>query len=420
MEHFLKETKNNLKEMTRELYYRFVRVLFYAFLAVLIGVAVGVIATIFGQGLYLINAFREIHPKLIFTLPFSGLLMIWVYLRYGRKVLGGMGLIFRSAEEGSDIPFRLVPLAIFGTWLTHLSGGSAGREGVAVQIGATIASRFARFLPEDAHRHILLLTGVAAGFGGLFGTPVAGTMFALELLVVGKLYYEALVPALIGGFVASFTSAFLGLPHMKVALSNFPLLLPKSIAIILGLGFLFGLVGRSFSWSIFHLRLYFAHLIEKPLYRIAILGAFLAIGLYLFGEGRYSGLGETLFMASFKEDTVYWYDSMAKFIFTVLTLSIGFQGGELTPLFVIGATLGATLGVLVGLPPAFVAALGAIAVFGSATHTFLTPIFIGVEIFGTEGIIFFFAVSVASFVMSGRESIYQNQKDLRNLLLSKE
>lgn len=401
-------------ENTRELYLRFKQVAYYALLAFFIGLIVGVIATIFGEGLFFFARLRESYPWLIFTLPLSGVLIALVYLRYGKKVLGGMALVFQAGDDtGKSIPFRLVPLSIFGTWMTHFSGGSAGREGVAVQIGATVAMAFECLALLPSHRRILLLSGIAAGFGGLFGTPVAGTLFALEVLVVGKVYYEALVPALVAGFSASFVSGFLGLEHIKAPLSEIPFLLPKYIGFVILAGLAFGLVGRSFSWLVLHTRLYLASLIKSPIYRIVSLGALLSIGLYFLGQGRYSGLSDALFMAPFLGEGVYWYDWLLKFLFTVLTLSAGYQGGELTPLFVIGSGLGATLAILFGLPVPFLAALGAIAVFSSATHTLFTPIFIGVEIFGSEGIIYFFAVCVASFVMSGRESIYQNQKDLR-------
>lgn len=411
---FIQKTKLSFLENTKELYLRFKEVVYFAVLAFIIGLIVGAIATIFGKGLFFFADLRTSYPWLIFTLPLSGMLIVWVYLCYGKKVLGGMSLVFQAGDdEGKTILFRLVPLSIFGTWLTHFSGGSAGREGVAVQIGATVAMAFERFAILPKHRRILLLTGIAAGFGGLFGTPVAGTLFALEVLVVGKVYYEALVPALVGGFTASFTSGFLGLEHIKVALTEIPFLLPKYIVFVVIAGFAFGFVGRSFSWLVLHTRLYFANLIPNPLHRIALIGFILSFGLYFFEQGRYSGLSDEVFIAPFTGETFYWYDWFLKFLFTVLTLSAGYQGGELTPLFVIGSGLGATLALLLGLPVPFLAALGAIAVFSSATHTLFTPIFIGVEIFGSEGIIYFFAVCVASFVMSGRESIYQNQKDLR-------
>lgn len=394
------------------------RIVFYTLLAALIGVIVGAIDAFFGIGLLILNDFRAEHP--FFLIPFLGLagvLIMWVYVRYGGKATRGMGLIFAVGYEQDDyIPLRMIPLTIFGTWVTHLFGGSAGREGVAVQIGATVSMAFARFLPKGEHQRILLLSGMAAGFGGLFGTPMAGTFFALEVLIVGSIFYEALVPALIAAWVASFTSRALGLQSMFMPMVAVPQLTPQMLVTIIVAGLCFGVVGKLFAWLLYHMKIAFAHLIRDPIVRIAVIGSVLAVFFLLFDSGRYSGLSDPIFLAAFTNGTIYYWDWALKLILTVVTLAAGFQGGELAPCFVIGAALGFVLGDLFGVPTQLLAACGCAAVFGSATKTLLAPIFIGVEIFGTQTLPYFFIVCVTAYVVAGHDSIYVGQKELTQLL----
>ena len=331
----------------------------YGVLAVIIGIIVGVVTAVFGHGLLFLNEFRDAH--IFYLVPFlgvAGLAIMAVNMRFGGRAQKGMGLVFAvGLGEEENIPLRMVPLTIFSTWTTHLFGGSAGREGVAVQIGATVANQFSRFRPKGADTHIVMACGMAAGFAGLFGTPLAATFFCLEVLVVGSLYYEALAPALVAAYCASFTARSLGLEAM---------LMP--------------------------------------------IGSLLAVCFLLLGQGRYSGLGDALFAGAFTGGDIYYWDWLLKLLLTVLTLACGFQGGELTPLFVIGATLGAVVATALGLPVALFAAMGCVAVFGAATKTMLTPIFIGAEVFGTQGLAFYALAVMVSFIISGHYGIYTKQK----------
>lgn len=387
------------------------RFFFYAVCSSLIGLYVGIVTALFGQGLLLLNAFRNEHLYyLVPFLGFAGLLIMVVNMKFGGKAQRGMGLIFDVGLGKEDkIPLRMVPLTIFSTWMTHLFGGSAGREGVAVQIGATISMQLAGLRPPGAKYHVIVTSGMAAGFAGLFGTPLAATFFALEVLVVGSVYYEALVPALIAAYISSFTARSIGLPAMLMPVGDVPTMDAHFMFITIFAGILFGIVGWLFSWLLNHLRLYFAILIDDPRLRIFIIGCFLAAIFLFVGEGRYSGLSDEIFEAAFTGGDIYFSDWILKLTLTAVTLAAGFQGGELTPLFVVGATLGAFFAQQMGLPVALFAALGCIAVFGSATKTMFAPIFIGAEVFGTQGMPFFALVAISAFFISGHYGIYPSQ-----------
>lgn len=388
--------------------------LFYGILSVLIGICVGVVTAIFGRGLLILNEWRSAH--LLWFVPFlglAGLLMMSVNMRWGGRAQRGMGLVFDVGHgREASIPLRMVPLTIFSTWMTHLFGGSAGREGVAVQIGATLSMQFARVAPAELRRHVILASGMAAGFAGLFGTPIAATFFALEVLVVGSIYYEALAPALIAAYSASFTARALGLSAMAMPIGYVPDLNSRLMLITILAGFVFGAIGWLFSWLLNHLRIYFALLIDDPRLRIFLIGCILAVVFLLAWDGRYSGLSDELFNNAFVGGDIHWYDWLLKMVLTAVTLAAGFQGGELTPLFVIGATLGSFLALAFGLPVALFAAMGSVAVFGAATKTLFAPLFIGVEVFGAQGMPFFMLVAIVAFLVSGHYGIYTKQKYL--------
>ncbi len=386
----------------------------YGLLSVFIGISVGAVTALFGHGLLLVNEWRADHLR--WFVPFlgvAGLLIMTVNMHWGGRAQRGMGLVFDvglGKEEG--IPLRMVPLTMFSTWMTHLFGGSAGREGVAVQIGATVSMQFARWAPGGLRRQIILASGMAAGFAGLFGTPLAATFFALEVLVVGAIYYEALAPALIAAYCASFTARALGLHAMAMPIGPVPDMDSRMMLLTIVLGLLFGAVGWAFSWLLNHLRVAFALLIDDPRLRIFIIGCLLAAVFYVVGDGRYSGLSDGLFMNAFTGGDIYVYDWLLKLVLTVVTLAAGFQGGELTPLFVIGASLGSFLALALGLPVALFAAMGSVAVFGAATKTLFAPLFIGAEVFGTQGLPFFALVAITAFLISGHHGIYAKQKFL--------
>ena len=381
-------------------------------LSILMGLVIGTIDTIFGRTLIFLSEVRTLHSLyLIPFLAFAGLVIVFLYQKYGGKSSKGMTLIFEVGHGVENhIPKRLIPLVIVTTWLTHLFGGSAGREGVAVQLGATVSHWFCKKFSIPNTSKVFLVTGMAAGFAGLFQTPLAAVLFAMEVLVVGNLQLTALYPAMIASLVAAWTSHALGLEKFMQPLSAHLGLSPILVIKLVLLGVLFGLCGNLFAYALSWSKKKAAIIFPNPYKRIVVMGIFLSIVFLLLDKGRYSGLGTNLIAASFAGQPVYVYDWLFKLLLTVLTLSAGFQGGEVTPLFAIGTSLGVLLASLFGLPVGLVAALGYAAVFGSATSTFLGPILIGCEVFGFTNFPYFFIVCAVAFSLHRQHSIYGAQK----------
>lgn len=381
--------------------------------AIPIGLIIGAIDAIFGRALLAIGSFRDAH--LIFLLPFlalAGLAIAFCYKTWGKNTSRGMSLVFDVGHGREEsISLRLVPLIMGGTWITHLFGGSAGREGVAVQIGATVSHWIGRKLPFKHPGNTFLLIGMAAGFAGLFRTPLAATVFALEVLVAGRLEYRALFPALIASLVASATSGALGLEKFEVALTAAVALDATGITRLAILGVVFGIVGGAFAWCLAHAKTLAGRLAPNPYVRIGVIGVALSILLFALWQGRYCGLGTNLISAAFANGaTIYSWDWIAKFILTIVTLAAGYQGGEVTPLFSIGASLGVAISGLVGIDPLLCAALGYAATFGGATNTLLAPIFIGCEVFGFSYLPAFFIVCAVAYLFNMDKSIYTLQE----------
>ena len=359
-------------------------------MALFIGLLVGAIDMIFGQGLLLIGDFRSQHWPLILFLALAGLVIVYLYKRVGGKASKGMGLIFDVGHVREEkIPLVLVPLIMLTTWMSHLFGGSVGREGVAVQIGATLSHRFARHIKiPDASR-------------------------ALEVLTVGELQLMALYPALIASIVASFTSHALGLEKFAVPLRETLSWTPETLIKVALLGLAFGLAGKLFAVSLSWLKKTVAKVLPNPYIRIALIGAGLSLVLLTLQftkVGTYSGLGTNLIDVAFHQGSAQSYDWILKLLFTVVTISAGYQGGEVTPLFAIGATLGVFLAPMLGLPVLVVAAIGYASVFGSATTTLLAPILIGGEVFGYANLPFFVIACAIAYCLPKEWSIYSGQK----------
>lgn len=403
-----------MKNNTIKILKNYSNLLLLGLVAIPIGIIIGIIDTIFGKILLNITAFRDTYP--LYLIPFlaiAGVIIVYCYQKFGGKSSKGMGLIFDVGQKNEDnIPLRLVPLVIVGTWLTHLFGGSAGREGVAVQIGATISHFIGKRIPIKNAPHIFLITGMAAGFAGLFQTPIAAVFFAIEVIMVGKIEYEVLVPALTASITASSVSALLGLEKFTFLLNADINLDIKTFIKLILLGLIFGIVGAMFAWCLKKAKAISASKLKNPIIRVVIMGIGLSILFIILYCGRYSGLGTNLINLSFNNGVIYKYDWILKFILTILTLAAGFQGGEVTPLFSIGASLGVALATIFNLPIEFVAALGYASVFGSATNTLFAPIFIGAEVFGYSYMPYFFIVCSIAYAFNKNKSIY-SQKILK-------
>lgn len=386
--------------------------LLLAVLGMVIGALVGCLDTLFGKVLLWVSEIRTAHIfYLVPALPFVGICIVWAYQKYGGRSGEGMGLVLSvSHREDKEIPRRLIPFVMISTWLTHLFGGSAGREGVAVQLGATVSNQIGKYFSVEDGTHIFLMTGMAAGFAGLFRTPLAAIFFAMEVPIVGQLAFRAILPMCTAAFTAASVSALLGLEKFQVSLELHMAVTPIFIGKLILLGLIFGCVGSTFAFLLGKSKKKLAEMIPNSLLRIFAGGVVLSILLLLLHQGRYTGLGTNLISAAFDGDQIYAYDWLLKILLTVLTLSLGFQGGEVTPLFSIGASLGVVMAGVMGLPLPLAAALGYAAVFGSATNTVLAPVFIGAEVFGYAYLPFFAVTCLAAHVFCHFPSIYGKQK----------
>ena len=405
--------------------------------AIALGALVGALTAFFGQVLLAVSAVRDANPLYwIPGLALIGIAIVLGYKKFGKGTERGMDMVFGVAHgKENEIPLRMIPMVAVSTWLTHLFGGSAGREGVAIQIGATLGHNISKKIPVENAGKILLIAGMAAGFAGLFQTPLAAIALALEVLLVGYLNLSALLPATAAAFTAYKVSEMLGLEKFSVDLHT---LFPDSnvagllwnengldIQFVLKLallGVLFGIVGGGFAKMLSIAKKLFANKLPNAVKRIAFVGIALSLLLLLFWQGRYAGLGTNLIDMCFANPkaanvnaagvaaTVFACDWILKFALTIATIAVGFKGGEITPLFAIGATFGAWVAAMVGVPLPLAAALGYAAVFGGATNTLLAPIFIGAEIFGFDTLPAFFIVCVVAFVCNGGQSIYAQKK----------
>ncbi|MEX1115074.1 MAG: voltage-gated chloride channel family protein [Akkermansiaceae bacterium] len=390
-------------------------------------VVVGTATAFFIRALDAVTLLRFSQPWLIYLLPLAGLGVGMLYHVYGKSAAGGNNLLIDEIHQPAvGVPRRMAPLILLGTLITHLFGGSAGREGTAVQMGGGIAATFARYLKLDpASVRLLLMAGVAAGFGAVFGTPVAGAVFALEVLVVGRLQYDALIPCFFSAVIADWTCRALGIGHTHyhvevTAVGSWvdPLLMGK----VLLAAVTFGLASMLFAKLSHRLGDLFRIYIPRPELRPAIGGVFV-IGLFLVsGTPDYLGLGvlgnrpdAITLPAIFTSTEVPASAWLWKLAFTVVTLSAGFKGGEVTPLFFIGAALGNTLALALGAPVDLFAAIGFVAIFAGATKTPLASTLLGMELFGAGNGLYLATACIVAYRCSGSQGIYSSQRTPQTL-----
>jgi len=388
----------------------------------------GTVVALFLWLLEKVTYIRWQHPWLLFLLPLAGIVIYFAYYFGGKQSEAGNNLIVDEIHKpGGGVPFRMAPLVLITTVVTHLFGGSAGREGTAVQIGGSMASWIGKKLKLDkADTAILLMTGVAAGFGAVFGTPLTGAVFALEVITVGKMHYKALLPCLMASVLADITCRWWGIHHTQYAIAFKHLLSGANdsfqmdwrllACVILG-GVLFGLASYLFSELSHTIKNYSQRWMAKK-WLIPFIGGLIIIALtYVLGTDSYLGLGvenpdpnAVSILSCFKAGGAGYLSWFWKLLFTAITLSMGFKGGEVTPLFYIGAALGNTVAMLTGSPVDLMAGLGFIAVFAGATNTPIACTLMGVELFGSENLIYFAIACFTAYYFSGHTGIYSAQR----------
>lgn len=406
--------------------------LYWTALIIPISFVVGSLVAAFLWLLDLATATRWNNMWLIFFLPLAGVLITFLYKRFGKNSDAGNNLIMDEIHKpGGGIPLRMTPLVLASTVITHLFGGSAGREGTAVQMGGSISALFSKWYKlKHRDKRILLMCGMAAGFGAVFGTPITGAIFAMEVLAVGRIKYDALIPCLIASLLADITCSAYGIHHTQYSIAfsenanikdvykwlpylsfDFFMLFKVIVA-----GACFGLVGFLFAET--------SHLIKDASNKYIhnkwitpIIGAALVIAIsYALGTFDYLGLGVTnptggvSVISAFSEGGAHTWSWLWKLLLTAITLSTGFKGGEVTPLFFIGATLGNTLAIISGSPVDLFAGLGFIAVFAGATNTPLACTLMGIELFGSNNVVYYAVACFTAYYFSGHSGIYGSQR----------
>jgi len=401
----------------------------WSLLVLPVSVAVGAMVALFLWLLESATQIRQANLWLLGLLPLAGVWIYWLYRRYGKNTEAGNNLIMDEIHEpGGGIPFRMAPLVMVTTIITHLFGGSAGREGTAVQMGGSVADYFAKKLAlHHEDKRILLMAGMAAGFGAVFGTPVTGAIFALEVLAVGRIKYDALMPCLFASLVADITCTAFPMHHTHYSIGysakeamgamsfiSFDVLL---LLKVLSAGACFGLASYGFAALSHRLKAKSQQLIGRK-WLIPAVGAVLVLGIsYCLGTTDYLGLGVSSphadgvsIVSAFSEGGADWFSWFWKLLLTAITLSFGFKGGEVTPLFFIGATLGNTLAMLSDAPVDLFAGLGFIAVFAGATNTPLACTMMGIELFGAENTVYYAVACFTAYYFSGHTGIYTSQR----------
>ena len=382
-------------------------------LGAIVGVLAGLSSAFFLWTLDKVTEYRIEHPSLLLLLPFAGLAVGLAYHHWGGTSSEGNNLILDEIHEPRAwIPKRMAVLVYLGTEITQLFGGSAGREGTALQMSGSLTDAASRALRlEDEDRRIMLIAALAGGFGAVFGVPIAGCVFGLEVQSVGRLRYDALVPALTASLVGDFVVRGLGVKHtVTPALSGIDLT-PVLVGKVALAGLAFGLTALVFTELTHGIKRVFAATVIWPPLR-PFIGGVAIVGLtYLVGNRDYNGLSLELIGKSLAGGAgVVAFAFALKLLFTAVTLGSGFQGGEVTTLFVIGATLGVTLGRLLGVPPEIMASVGFVAVFAGAANVPLACTVMGAELFGSEGFVLFAVGCVVAYVFSSHRGIYTSQR----------
>ena len=372
----------------------------------------GLLGAGFHHLLHFVTQLRTTHTWLLFLLPAAGLLSVGIYTLFRQRENRGTNQVIDAVLKGEEVSAYVSPTIILASAVTHMFGGSAGREGAALQIGASNASLISRGLRLGRRdRRVMILCGMSAVFAGLFGTPLTATLFCMEFISVGMLFSPALLPGYLAAYTASRISAALGVHAEGLPLEAAAAVTLGNVWKFLILAILISCIGVFMCW-LFHKAEHLAqHCIKNPWLRIAAGGTVILVLTLLVGDQRYSGAGMEMALGAV-EGNAHWFDFLLKLLFTALTLASGFKGGEIVPTFCIGATFGCVVGGLLGLDAGLCGALGLVGLFCCATNSPFASIILSIEMFGSANLHLFALVCVICFMLSGHIGLYSSQMQI--------
>ncbi len=378
-------------------------------ISVFLGVIIGGIATLFCHALSFATRTFSAHHTLLFLLPFGGLVIVFCYRILKMEKDLGTNQVLVSIQSQEPLSVKMAPLIFLSTVITHLFGGSAGREGAALQLGGSLGAFFGRlFRLDSADQHIFILCGMSAAFSALFGTPLAAAVFAIEVVHVGIMYYAALLPCALSALIAGGIAGYFGVAKETFVISLIPDFGIFSAVEIALLAVLCAFLGIGFCFTMEKVRALYGRFLKNPYLRVFTGGLLIVLLTLLVGSYDYNGSGMSVIAACFEGEFVS-YAFLLKILFTALTLGAGYKGGEIVPSLFIGATFGCLFGSLIDLSPTLCCAVAMGALFCSVTNCPMASLFICFELFGFEAMPYFLIAIAVSYLFSGYFGLYKGQ-----------
>ncbi|MGG7146496.1 chloride channel protein [Clostridium butyricum] len=402
----------NLEEVKRKI--RIVQLNLWVFfkwiiISIITGVVGGAVGSIFHLSVELATKTRIEHSWILYLLPFGGLLIVFMYKK-GMKGDPGTNLVINSIRTDGKVPFLMAPLIFLGTVITHLFGGSAGREGAALQLGGSIGSQIGNLIGlDEKDMHLITLCGMSSVFSALFGTPLTATFFAMEVISIGIIHYSAFIPCIVSSVTAYYISIYFGLDPVRFNLNVIPEISLINIVKVMILGSLCAVVSIIFCNLLHKSNNISKKIISNAYVRVFIGGIIIVLLTIIIGTRDYNGAGMDVILNAMN-GTAKPEAFLLKMIFTAITISVGYKGGEIVPTFFIGATFGCVVGKFLGLDPCFGAAVGLVALFCGVVNTLITSIILSIELFGAGNIVLFAIACGVSYMESGYYSLYSSQK----------
>ncbi len=378
--------------------------------ALLTGTIVGLVSSAFYFVLGWANETRTAHPQIIYLLPIAGLAIVGLYHIMKNDKDGGTNLVISAIHSGAKIPLRMAPSIFLSTTLTHLFGGSAGREGAALQIGGSIGNALGRlFRFDEKDKHVLIMCGMSAAFSTLFGTPMAAAIFPMEMVSVGVMYYMALVPCVVSSLTAHAIAILLGVSGEAFHITEIPefSVIPTLQAVVVAI--LCAFLSIVFCMLLHKVEHLYKKFLKNRYIRVFVGGTIVVLLTHFLGTYDYNGAGMNIIEHA-TEGTVHPEAFLLKILFTALTIGAGYKGGEIVPTFFVGATFGCLIGQFIGLSPSLCAALGMISLFCGVTNCPISSLLISFELFGYDGMPYYLLAIAFSYMLSGYSGLYRSQK----------